>query len=90
MLKKILLPGEYVVKDRGYRDNMCKCSCKNESSDIFSMVRARHETVNRGLKKFGVLGDRFRHSIGKHSMCVHAVGYLVQLSINYGNSLFST
>ena len=45
---------------------------------------ARHETVNRRLKQFGVLGKRFRHELRKHVICFNAVTVATQLSFNRG------
>lgn len=90
-MKESLLSGEKVVADGGYRDNCCEQLGGQSStlSKVYSVVRARHETVNRRLKQFFVLGHRFRHDLSRHSACFHAVSNLTQLMIENGEPLFS-
>lgn len=80
-MKKMLLTDEYVVGDGGYSDNRCKRPTEEEDVHFYSVVRARHETVNRRLKQFYCLGNRFRHNISLHSSCLHAVSNLTELMI---------
>jgi hypothetical protein len=49
---------------------------------------ARHETVNNCLKMFECLRQRFRHGVAAHVACFRAVAIIVQLQIEYGESLF--
>ena len=44
-------------------------------------VHARHEGVNSKIKKFGAIGDRFRHDLDLHGECFFAVVSLVQVSM---------
>lgn len=89
-LKARLEDGEYIVADGGYNDERCR-SCKGTNDPnrrLFSVIRARHETVNRRFKQFNALGNRFRHSLGLHSSCFHAVCNLTQISLQNGEPLF--
>ena len=56
---------------------------------LFSIVRARHETLNKGMKQVRVLNDWFRHSIALHSFCFDAVANITQAIIQGGEPLFT-
>lgn len=88
-MKKLSRWGE-VVNDGGYRDERCKTTLTRtqESKRVFSVFRARHETVNRQLKRFFALGHRFRYCFSCHSFWFHAGAALTQLSILDGETLF--
>ncbi len=60
---------EKVVADKGYKDESCvtPLHVSGEQREICATIRARHETCNRRLKQFRVLGDRFRHHRSKRS-----------------------
>ncbi len=62
-MKGALLAGEKVVADKGYKDESCitPLNVSDEQRKICATIRALHETCNRRLKQFRVLGDRFRH-----------------------------
>ncbi len=88
-LKKLLLPRERVEADLGYRGDPKVDTpidhCPNlAQSTIKSLVRGRHETVNKRMKQFGCLQQRFRHNIGLHGDCFNAVAVITQLNIQYG------
>ena len=51
-------------------------------------VRNRQETVNKRLKQFSILKQRFRHDMPKHGDVFRACAVLVQLSINDSDKLF--
>ena len=51
-----------------------------ELEKMKSDARHRHETVNRRLKVFGVLDERFRHDLSLHSQCFRAVAVIVYSS----------
>ena len=57
--------------------------------DLQNRVRARQETVNKRLKQFGALSQRFRHDLSLHKIVVEAVAVITQLSILSGKSLFA-
>lgn len=90
-MKGELLPEEKVVADGGYKDGSCMLGTdvSGAQQKILATVRARQETVNRRFKQFFVLGHRFRHHIGLHSACFHAVANITQLMIERGNALFA-
>jgi len=48
--------------------------------NVFKLIRARHESLNRKLSVFGMLGARFRHSMHLHGLCFLAVANVVQIS----------
>ena len=92
-LRKVLRQNEKVVADDGYPDS--KCIRKGlyvkgrEKKNYHHLIRARHETCNRRLKQFGVLGSKFRHPLRKHGMCFRAVVCLTDLSLRFGSPLFN-
>lgn len=88
-MKSMLLSDEYVVGDGGYSDNRCKSPTEVEDVHFYSVVRARHETVNRRHKQFYCLGNRSRHNISLHPSCFHAVSNLTDLIIENGEPLFA-
>lgn len=68
-MKRKLLRGEYVVAHGGYTDENCKTVTTTPSmTRLFSVARARHETVNGRLKTFLVLQSSFRPNISLHSL----------------------
>lgn len=91
-LKKHLLPGERVEADAVYRDERCHCPfdfCFNEEQYRAKFtVRARHETVNKRFKQFGILNQRFRHPKEKHGEVLMSIAVITQISIRNGYPLF--
>ena len=73
-------PGEKTVADEGYSDDNYFIHHKK--------IMSRHETVNRRLKQFGVLSQRFRHDRRLHPPCFHAVANMTQLMIAHGEKLY--
>lgn len=71
---------EMTVADEGYRDRNYFIYNKD--------IMARHETVNRRLKQFSVLNQKFRHQRHLHPQCLHAVANLTQLMIANGERLY--
>jgi hypothetical protein len=81
-LKNMLLPGEMVEADRGYKDVACRhCDVVVSKSDARAKSRAmrRHETVNSDLKTFGCLENRWRHDLTKHGLAFTACAFLIQM-----------
>jgi hypothetical protein len=78
-----LVPGEKFVCDGGYYGPMADkpTGHNNEDQRMKARVRARHETINSRLKKFGVLRKPFRHEISKHRMVFLAVSNLCQIGL---------
>ena len=90
-MKDELDESECVLTDLGYGDERCKtkASMSNINMELFhSRILARHENVNRRLKQFSILSNRFRNSISKHSVCFHAVANITQLMFEENRSLF--
>ncbi len=88
-LKGMLEPWEQVVADKGYRDlkacNPYKIKSRHHERAM-SVARARHETVNKMLKKWGALKCCFHHHRSKHHLVFCAVVVLTQLSMDTGYS----
>jgi hypothetical protein len=91
VLKKVMLY-EKVLADGGYRDSSGFCETptglNNPDQVMKQKARARHETANRRLKQFTVLGTQYRHERERHIYCFHAIANIVQLDIMIGNKLF--
>jgi len=87
-LKTILGPNEKVVADKGYRGDYTVDTPFDAKSDVhkkmMNTARARHETINARLKKWGVLKQEFRHHRSKHGQCFEAVAAVTQLEIQNG------
>ena len=73
-------PNEMTIADEGYTDRNYFIHDQR--------IMARHETVNRRMKQFGVLGQKFRHNRSLHPQCFYAVANLTQFMIANGESLF--
>ena len=80
-----LMRGEFYIADKGYRDgyNYCYSPTGNQTyaDRQISLIRARHENINRRMKEFGALQNRWRHSIGKHEIMTRAIATIVQLGL---------
>ena len=85
----MLAPGELVVADKGYRGDKSvriPSACVSHTDHhAMNKALARHETINRRLKQFGVLGKRFRHELRLHHVCFEAVAVATQLGFNRGD-----
>lgn len=88
--------GERVEADDGYsgeapRHVKCPCSIaqRDDTDEMQSIVRRRHETVNKRFKQFGVLKQLYRHDIRDHGDKFRCVAIVTQLSIQNGEPLFS-
>lgn len=89
---------ERVEADDGYigeAPRYVKCPAKTfgENDDakdaMCARLRLRHETVNKKLKQFGCLRNRFRHhDFAKHSSCFRAAAVITQVGIDFGEKLF--
>jgi hypothetical protein len=93
-LVKELLPGEKYVADGGYRDGgeyaETPTGLNNYGQAEKRLARARHETVNSRIKKFGVFTTKFRHATEKHGMCMYTVCNVIQIALQYTeNTLFN-
>lgn len=50
---------------------------------------SRHETLNKRVKQFQVMQQRFRHFLDKHPTAFHAVINLTQLMIENGHPFYT-
>jgi len=85
-------PGEKALADKGYRDTdffVFPGAEGGMANRRQKEIMARHETVNRRLEEFRILGTRFRNKLELHPMCFYAVVNITQLAIESGNTLFS-
>ena len=82
-LKHRLLPGEMVVADKGYRgDSRTRTPAHRVSeTDTRAMKGAltRHETINKRIKQFSCLTQKFRHPLRKHKDCFMAAALATQV-----------
>lgn len=86
---EFLQPGEKIIADRGYNDaNYFEVPNGTEGDQIKKQILARHETVNRRIKKFSSMSVRFRHSLHLHPRFFHAVLNVTQLMIENGEPLY--
>ena len=59
------------------------------NKDVRNRVRARHETINRRMKVFNCLAQKFHHSdLGKHQDCFRAVAAIVQYALEHGEQIW--
>ncbi|CAK4561386.1 unnamed protein product [Aphanomyces euteiches] len=82
--------GEMTMADRGYADPeyFNTPTYYPETASLQKTIMARHETVNRRLKRFGVLKQVFRHQVEKHSFCFFDVVNIVELVIEICSPLY--
>lgn len=85
-------PGEFYLADGGYRDGN-QYSVTPSGHHFFgdrqkSVVRARHETLNKRFKDWGALRRLYRHKRVSHSKVFHAIANIVQVTILNGEPLF--
>jgi hypothetical protein len=89
-LEYCLADGEKYIADAGYRGG--RAVTPNGQNDneqwMQSKVRARHETLNRRLKQFGVLEQTFRHDRSKHRAVFSAIANLTQITLREESPLF--
>ena len=78
-----LLPGEMILADGGYNDGynyfITPTGFNSPIDRMMSQARARHETVNRRFKTWGILSQKFRHDKNKHGLVFGAIVQLEQL-----------
>lgn len=88
-LVHLLEPNELVLCDKGYSGPHCIHNLGHNDNNLSGTLLARHETVNRRLKHFNILANRFRHRLELHSICFHAVLNLTELMLEESDPLFS-
>lgn len=88
--------GERVEADDGYRaESPGKVKCpqsmtrREDTVVMATVVRRRHETINKRFKQFGALKQVFRHDISCHGKCFRSIAVVTQLCIRNGEPLFS-
>lgn len=94
-LRDMLEHGERVEADDGYiGDNpqFIKCpgsiTANPAQKRMKARMRMRHESVNKRIKNFSCLTDKFRHDSAElHGACFRAAAVLVQLSMEEGEEL---
>jgi DDE superfamily endonuclease len=85
--------GRKIIGDKGYRGVPDKITTPtgDESNNVKifkGRARARHETINKRIKSFGIIRQQFRSDIGYHRMAFEAVCVLVQYDIESDHPLF--
>lgn len=82
-LKSMLKVDELAIGDSGYTDTRCiqPPGTQHPMNVTLARIRARHETVNKRLKQFSVLRQRFRHDIARHGDCFFAVLNITHLML---------
>lgn len=93
-LKKMLRrAGEKALADLGYRGEPNFINTPNHyDSNAVKKVKKdagmRHETVNKRLKQFSALKNKFRHSLLMHKPVFDACITLVQMELDLGEPLY--
>ena len=85
--------GERVESDKGYRGvpRSARIPDATDSNEVAAMRRRvgqRHETINRRLKMFRALKQRWRHSLELHSATFRAAAVITQLCFELGEPPF--
>ena len=80
-------PGnEMAVADGGYNDGYeffdTPTGVNDEGQYMRAVVRARHETINKRLKDWAVLGRTFRHGRHLHGRVFYAIANLTHLAMS--------
>ena len=77
-----LAPGETYVADGMVHAEAATGLNANDDQEMMNLARARHETVNCRLQRFGVLSQVFRHgSTEKHALCFHSIANIIQIEL---------
>ena len=83
------------VGDKGYRGENALISVHSlldtpEVREFKKRALARHETMNKQLKNFKCLGERFRHKYHNFKKILLAVVVTVQFQFENGSPLFNS
>ena len=80
------------LADDGYFDQQENFDTNPSENELVNVMKgialARHETINRRLKRWGVLGQKFRHNLSTHKDIANAVANLVQMEMLYEDPAF--
>jgi len=89
-LRGQLQEDEMVVANDGYNNSkaLTPSTSYDHRRNLFNMIRARHEIINRRLKHFNSVGGVFRHEIRYQGQVYHAVARLTALMIDTTDPLF--
>ena len=70
-IKEALLEDEFVIADRGYFDTSCIQPPGEEHAkhETYLGIEPRHNVINKRVKQFAVLVQKFRHSVSYHGTC---------------------
>ncbi|KAG7344571.1 DDE superfamily endonuclease [Nitzschia inconspicua] len=90
--KRKLLRFEHAIADRGYRGDpkiLTPYEANNrQHANAMSVIRARHETINRRLRTWNALANNYRHRRHDHHFFFRASIVLEQIKIENGNPPF--
>lgn len=82
--------GEFYLADSGYFDgnnwSVTPNGLNNMEQRQQSLVRARHETLNRRFKQFRALSQRFRHDLKRHRVVFYAIANITQVMNKMGHA----
>jgi DDE superfamily endonuclease len=85
LLAQSQFEGEMALADGGYQDGyqFFETPTGHNTPDQWmkAQARARHETINRRIKQWSVMGQRFRADHKEHGTYFHAVANLTQYLI---------
>ena len=94
-ISSILEPWEFYIADKGYGGPYSITPSHNpqeRKNDPFEKMmgkaRARHETINRRLKEFSCLHNKWRHDLLLHFRTFWICANLVQFKIEYKGLAF--
>ena len=92
-LKELLLPGEMIIADKGYRGDPTVItpddSVEPQVLDLMARARNRHEGINGMFKKYNILNNVYRGDRRKHEMIFKAVAVIVQIKLMAGEGSYS-
>jgi hypothetical protein len=84
--------GEMYLADGGYYDgnqwSVTPSGFHEFSDKQKSVVRARHETINKRFKQWGALKQVYRHPRETHGAVFRAIANITQLTLEAGEHLF--
>lgn len=79
------------MTDGGYEDERFLSSAVFENSGrskFYGVIRAKHEIVNRRIKKFYAVSHPFRLRSHLNSFCLHETCSITELVLESGEPLF--
>lgn len=77
--------GELILADGGYADGrqyfLTPTGDPNTDQAMKAVARARHEVINGGFKRWGILKQIYRHDRNKHGTVMLALANITQLQL---------